>query len=134
MNKDRVSALNRTLKPSDTTCLKEQPVGEIVFVFNTTIMILTNHHLTYSNSYHSVHAKNRVLESGGKRWAKKCGWKQDGSPLPQLCQVREHLTCVKPCCSKYSAKLGNYADSVGSGGWESGSVVTDLVASNPTSD
>lgn len=63
MNKDKVSALNRTLKHSDTTCLREQTVGEL-FVFNTTIMILTiNHHFTYPNSYPFIHAKERMLEN-----------------------------------------------------------------------
>lgn len=66
MNKDKVSALKRTLKHSDTTCLREQPVGEILFVFNTAIMILTiNHHFTYPNGYPFMHAKNRMLENGG---------------------------------------------------------------------
>lgn len=63
MNKDKVSALNRTLKHSDTTCLREKTVGEL-FVYNTTIMILTiNHHFTYPNSYPFIHAKKRMLES-----------------------------------------------------------------------
>lgn len=66
MNTDKVSALNSTLNHSDTTCLREQPVGEILFVFNTTIMILTiNHHFAYPNRYPFMHAMNRMLENGG---------------------------------------------------------------------